>query len=283
MGEEVLGQVANYVTGASTKEELDEFFSKDNFQAMLMGFAPMTGVSVAGNVAQRLTVNNNHKKAVNNINTDFGNQAPDVIAALNETSPDRIQNIVDEIMLNNGGYEGNKITDKGKRMATDMLRYIYTKAQVEAVKGIDQDNYKTIGAPKSAENYLQGGKHTVSLYDEQGEVIVQKQFENEEAAEKYKQKLNEMYMTPNNEFDNKINEGLNNLTQKTVTKLNALKSNQKNANGEDVIVSAIVQGLSSEAIGVPNGTEIYVYADNGKQSLVHYAENGELKKAVIPK
>ena len=42
MGEEALGQIANYVEGASTKEEMDEFFSKDNFQTMLMGFAPMT-------------------------------------------------------------------------------------------------------------------------------------------------------------------------------------------------------------------------------------------------
>lgn len=282
MGEEVFGQLANYVTGASTKEEMDEFFSKDNFQTMLMGFAPMTGISVAGNMAQRGMINYNHKKATANINNDFGDKAQDVISALNETSPDRLQDIFDEIMLNNDGYEGNKLTDKGKVMAKDMLRYVYTKAQVESVKGIDQDNYKATGAPKNAVNEMQDGKHTVALLDAQGNIIVQKQFENEDAAEKYKQKLNEMYMTPNNEVDKQINEGLNTLSQQTVTKLNTIKSNQKNANGEDIIITSVVEGLSNDALGVPNGTEVYIKADNGKQSIVQYVDNNELKKAVIP-
>ena len=49
VGEEIFGQTEQYLSGLTTKEDLDNFYSGDNFKSMLIGFAPMSALGIAGN------------------------------------------------------------------------------------------------------------------------------------------------------------------------------------------------------------------------------------------
>lgn len=282
LGEEVLGQIANYLMGVSTKEEMNEFFSKDNLQTMILGFLPMTVISGAGNVMSKVKVNYDHKQAIKNINTIFGENAPQIIMSIDNATPTQLSSLIDDVLLNNNGYVGNKITDKGKQMLDAIVGYAGSKVKVEAMNGIAQDEFKELASPREVLITEENGKHKVSLLDAEGEPYVEKSFDDLEAAEKYKGTLEQMYLTTNNEVDNKINEQLHEVSKKTLNGLTVLKANNKNTNGEDVIISATINGISDDVLGVSNGTTVYVKANNGQQSIVNYVENNELKRAVIP-
>lgn len=119
-GEEIFGQTEQYILGFTTKEDLDNFYSGDNFKSMLIGFAPMSALGIAGNALNYSSNEIKYRRAKKGLGG--------IADELDNSSIDELDNKMLEVLIRNNAFDGKgNLTKQGRELHQNMLSYVQRK------------------------------------------------------------------------------------------------------------------------------------------------------------
>ncbi|MDR2684864.1 MAG: hypothetical protein LBB53_05750, partial [Prevotellaceae bacterium] len=144
--EEVFKNERDYIYGLTTKEEHNDFWSRDNIETMLIGFAPMSafgGVMNAGEYGKFQIKQNQAEKALTQILLKKGINKSDIEGYkldLFNLPIDQLKNSVYGIIKQAGGTTASgRLNKTGQEISVLIAEYMQRTAQVEAAKAINTE------------------------------------------------------------------------------------------------------------------------------------------------
>lgn len=176
VGEEIFGVFEKEVAKLNNEGELKEFFSSDNFSSMLIGFAPMSGLGLAGNAVGYASNQTSFRKAKKAL-AEKG-ISEDILNTLNDVPIGEVGNNVLGILKDNNSFTFNKesgeydLTDEGAVLRDNLMTYVARKVQNQtANKDVADDSnaryYDFLlneDSKKWLENYLADNDLTAGMY-----------------------------------------------------------------------------------------------------------------------
>ena len=145
MSEEVFGQTLDRIIGASSDEEWNSFWSKDNFLQMAGGFAPMSLVGLGGNAVtfakSSLDTYRAEKSFLNFLRQQGIKDSRKIIKDIKDTPIERLQGTLHQYTQEIGGYTGDKLNEIGVEfnreaanvIVNNMRRDIYASSEEKSV------------------------------------------------------------------------------------------------------------------------------------------------------
>ena len=154
MSEEVFGQTLDRIIGASSDEEWNSFWSKDNFLQMAGGFAPMSLVGLGGNAAtfakSSFDTYRAEKSFLNFLRQQGIKDSRKIIKDIKDTPIERLQGTLHQYTQEIGGYTGDKLNEIGVEfnraaanvIVNNMRRDIYVSS--EENKNVNTNEYQSV-------------------------------------------------------------------------------------------------------------------------------------------